>query len=138
MAASHRLEEDLIEWRGLSELLVFPLRDIELIGFDFAASEQTNSATQRTGQRKNDTFRSARQKKACARKAKSTIKRKGCVRGSGVFPRSTRTPLKSHGGERVAFPLSNGDGEGSRSTSAATFSSTLISAQNPQIDKAQI
>jgi len=56
----------------------------------------------------------------------------------GLFPRSTRTPLKSHGGERVAFPLSNGDGEGSRSTSAATFSSTLISAQNPQIDKAQI
>ena len=40
MAASQyftRLEEDLIEWRGLPELLVFPLRDIEVIGFDFVA-----------------------------------------------------------------------------------------------------
>jgi hypothetical protein len=32
-----RLEEDLIEWRGLPELLVFPLKDIELISPDFAA-----------------------------------------------------------------------------------------------------
>jgi hypothetical protein len=40
MAASQylaRLEEDLTEWRGLPELPVFPLKDIEPISFDFAA-----------------------------------------------------------------------------------------------------
>ncbi len=40
MAASQyliRLAEDLTEWRGLPELLLFPLTGVELISFDFAA-----------------------------------------------------------------------------------------------------
>jgi hypothetical protein len=53
MAASQyrtRLKEDLKEWRGLPELLVFPLKDIDPIGLNFAALRTDNKrgATNKT------------------------------------------------------------------------------------------
>ena len=86
MAASHRLEEDLIEWRGLSELLVFPLKDIEFIGPTLRPSETGLIARLDEQDKERTRLFVVQGRKGLHYESQERHKKKGMLRGSGGVP----------------------------------------------------